>query len=336
MCGENGMKREKKEKISGFEVLIVLYIVILIPLISLPDILGLYNNMIGTEGLRNTVLAVIINYCGGLYIAFPCAVIDICILRGLKKNKDNKLNNPLVFGGVLFLMIVVPIILFLSVIKTRFSEQIYENGDSGPFEDIFLAAACVSDMINDEYDEYTITSAYFNTSRHISSSGRSSRRRSTAYHSEYTLSGRNGDFISQNIFTAQIGRDNYNALKNSLPKGFDIYVTVYKNSRFIRSIEPSVSYTVAESYEHIYGLSVIDGKITYTRNTDSFELDNLTWCGFHEGESGDIHNSLFGIGADKSSEYPYSLDNFDEICLYAICDGGYRRVSNIIYKEELS
>ncbi|MGN1090395.1 MAG: hypothetical protein ACI4Q6_08345 [Huintestinicola sp.] len=316
-------------------MLTVLYIVILIPLVSLPDILGLYDNMIGMDGLRNTVFAIILSYFGGIYIAFPCAVIDICILRNMKNNKDDKRNTPLVFGGVLFLTIAVPVILFLSVVRTRYSEHIFENGDRGPFEDIRLAAACASDMINDEYDEYTITSANFDTSRHISSSGRSSRRRRYTYHTEYTLSGHSGELILQKVFTAQIGKNNYKELKDSLPKGFDIYVTVYKNSRFIRSIEPSVSYSKSESYEHIYELSVINGKITYTKISDSFEMDNLTWCGFHGGESGDIHNSLFGIGADKSSEYPYSTGNFDEICLYAVCDGGYRRVSNIIYKEEL-
>lgn len=329
------MKKTKKEKISGYEVLTVLYIVILLPLLSLPDILGLYDNMIGMDGLKNTVLAILLRNLCGIYAAFPCVFIGVCILKNMKNKKGDVRNSRFVFGGMIFLTIVIPVILFLSVVRTRYSEQIYENGDSGPFEDIRLAAACVSDMISDEYDEYTITSAYFDTSRHVSSTGRRSGLRSSSYHTEYTLSGRSGDFISQKIFTAQIGKNNYNELKDSLPKGFDIYVTVYKNSRFIRSIKPSVGYGKAESYEHIYELSVSDGKITYRKNSDSFEMDNLTWCGFRSGESGDIHNALFGIGADKSSEYPYSTGNFDEICLYAVCDGGYRRVSNIIYKEEL-
>ncbi|MGN0667058.1 MAG: hypothetical protein ACI4KF_11110 [Huintestinicola sp.] len=328
------MKKAGKGKISGFEVLMVLYIVILLPFISLPDILGLYDNMIGMDGLKSTVLAIILRNLCGVYAAFPCAFIGICILKNMKK-KDDVRNSPLVFGGMIFLTIVIPVMLFLSVVRTRYSEQIFENGSRGPFEDIRLATACVSDMIADEYDEYTIASAYFDTSRHVSSTGRRSGRRSSSFHNEYTISGTSGELISQKVFTAQIGKNNYNELKDSLPKGFEIYVTVYKNSRFIRSIEPSVNYSKSESYEHIYELSVINGKITYTKISDSFEMDNLTWCGFHVGESGDIHNSLFGIGADKSSEYPYSMGNFDEICLYAVCDGGYRRVSNIIYKEEL-
>ena len=39
--------------------------------------------------------------------------------------------------------------------------------------------------------------------------------------------------------------------------------------------------------------------------------------------------------AEKSLEYPYSVRG-DEICLYAWVDGGYKRVSNIIYKEDIS
>lgn len=94
-----------------------------------------------------------------------------------------------------------------------------------------------------------------------------------------------------------------------------------------------------ESYEHIYELSVNGDKgdkIVRSEIMAAFDFDikSLTWCEFCKGGSIEISNALCIINAENSLEYPHSLMG-DEICLFAWIDGGYKRVSNIVYKEDI-
>ncbi len=301
---------------------------------ALCDILGLYDHMTGAEGLKNIILAVIIRIFIALIAVWPLFIVAVLSIRGIAQNSRNSKQRLLISVGTVFLTISVPVLLFVSMNRTRFYEQQYITDRIGVFGDLRIMSSCITDLIDDEYIEYTVNELWFDKHKAISSTG----KRGSSYHYEYTVSGRYYDDSSESgeIFKAQIGKEDYRRLKSELPIGFDIKVTVYKNSGFIRSIESSVDFGKEDSYSHLYELTFQDGEIIRSEKLGAIELKNLTWCGFRSGESGNISNSLFGIGADKTMAYPYNLQNFDEICLYAVADGDYRRVSNIIYKEDIN
>lgn len=202
------------------------------------------------------------------------------------------------------------------------------SADGKRHNDIQLLGYCISDFFTDEYDMYIVNAVYSDNGL----PSKSSRR-------EYKLSGyydTPGLTVGNNrIFYSQVGREDYSRLQKSLPIGFDITVTVYKRSRFIRSIEPSVDFGREESIGHFFEISVNGDKIVRSENMSAYEIDNLMWCEFHKGDSTQIKNALCGINADNSFEYSHTLKG-DEICLFAWVDGEYKRVSNIIYKEDIS
>ena len=322
------MKKVRKEKISITEILAVIYVVAVVIIYFLPGVLGLYDVMVGKKGLGNTISAILISSCSALFLSVPVLIIGIGILRGLIKNRKEMKRSFLPIIGITFLTVTIPIVLFCGINRTRYAEQkCFSDNDRG-FGDLLILADCISDYFSDEYDEYIVNDTWLDSRKHISSSGRGG----SSYHKEYILYGcKNGE----KQFSAQIGKEDFNSFRDSLPKGFDITVTVYKKSRFIRSVEPSVDFGREESYEHFFEISADGDKIIRSENLSTYEIDNLTWCEFYNGGSIQIENSLCGINAEKSLEYPYSMMG-DEICLFAWVDGGYKRVSNIIYKEDIS
>ncbi|MGN1106269.1 MAG: hypothetical protein ACI4RH_06425 [Huintestinicola sp.] len=322
------MKKQKKEKISITEILVAIYVVAVVIISFLPGVLGLYDVMVGKRGLGNTISAILIRSGSALSLSVPIFIIGIGNIRGLIKKRKEMKSSLFPIIGITFLTITIPVVLFCSINRTRYAEQQYFSYNDEGFGDLSILADCISDYFSDEYDEFVVNDIWLDNQRHISSSGRGG----SSYHKEYFISGYNN---KEKLFSAQIGNEDYNSFKKSLPKGFDITVTVYKKSRFIRSVEPSVDFGRDKSYEHFFEISVSGDKIVRSENLSAYEIDNLTWCEFYKGGSIQIENALCGINAENSLEYPYSMMG-DEICLYAWVDGGYKRVSNIIYKEDIS
>ncbi len=278
----------------------------------------LYNTMTGAEGLKNIVLATIIKTTAGITCVAPMVIIDINIIRttDFKKSK-------IVFLGIIFWTITIPAIVFLSLTKSRLNEQQYIK-DRLDFTDWNISCQCISDLITDDYETFTVNDCYVDSERLLSSSGRGGSN----YHYEYTATFYNG---KSKITKMQIGSDDTEYLKN-LPYGFDTEITVYKKSGFLRSVRPSVDFGREESYKHFFTISVDGDRIIYEKNTN-INIENLTWSGFRKNQNYDIHNSLFGINADREKNYldvSYMDTLCDEICLYGVTDGKYRRLSNIL------
>lgn len=328
LYGVGNVKKQKKEKISITEILAAIYVVAVVIIYFLPGVLGLYDVMVGKRGLGNTISAILISSGSALFLSVPILIIGIGNLRGLIKNRKELKSSFLPIIGITFLTITIPIILFGVINRTRYAEQQYFSDNDRGFGDFPILADCISDYFSDEYDEFVVNDIWLDSRKHISSSGRGG----SSYHKEYIIYGYNNEV---KLFSAQIGKEDHNSFLKSLPKGFDITVTVYKKSRFIRSVEPSVDFGREKSIEHFFEISISGDKIVRSENMSAYEIDNLTWCEFYKGGSIQIENALCGINAEKSLEYPYSMMG-DEICLFAWVDGGYKRVSNIIYKEDIS
>lgn len=328
LYGVGNVKKQKKEKISITEILAAIYVVAVIIIYFLPGVLCLYDEMVGKRGLGNTISAILISSGSALFLSVPILIIGIGNLREFIKNRKEMKISFLPIIGITFLTITIPVVLFCGINRTRYAEQKYFSDNDRGFGDFLILADCISDYFSDEYDEFVVNDIWLDSRKHISSSGRGG----SSYHKEYIIYGYNNEV---KLFSAQIGKEDYNSFLKSLPKGFDITVTVYKKSRFIRSIEPSVDFDREESNEHFFEISVSGDKIVRSENLSAYEIDNLTWCEFHKGGSFEYKNALCGINAEKSLEYPGFMMG-DEICLYAWVDGGYKRVSNIIYREDIS
>lgn len=323
----------RKNSVSGAEICIAAVVLLPFAVKILCGVLGLYNTMTGKNGLKNIIAAVCLSSFSALFISLSVFIFGVMSIRGIIKHRDEMKNLFLSIFGIGFLTITVPLLLFFGFNRSCYSEQQHITDKSGIFGDIRILSDCISDYFSDEYDEYTVNDLWFDYSSHLSMTGRGG----SSFHNEYVMSGYyDNEFIgSGQLFKAQIGKDDYNFFRESLPKGFDTTVTVYKKSGFIRSVEPSMDFGRKESYFHIYEIFICGDRIFRSEKNSAVEIDNLQWCGFKSGESGDITNALFGINADKGNEYPHDLTGFDEICLYAWADGGYKRVSNIIYKEDI-
>ena len=314
------------------------YIPVILALISvifriIPDWLDLFDVMIGKEGLKNIIASLIFAFLSQMMITVPIIILGAAAAVfsvWFFKNRENGV------GKFAALFIVLAVILIPSGIVGMFNfTDDFDNAklalysaDGKRHNDIRLLGYCIGDFFTDEYDMYIVNAVYSDDGL----PSKSSRR-------EYKLSGyydTPGLTVENNrIFYSQVGREDYSRLQKSLPIGFDITVTVYKRSRFIRSIEPSVDFGRDESIGHFFDISVNGDKIVRSENMSAYEIDNLMWCEFHKGDSTQIKNALCGINADNSLEYPHTLKG-DEICLFAWVDGEYKRVSNIIYKEDIS
>ena len=328
------VKAEKMDKVKKMPY----YIPVILALLSvifriIPDWLDLFDVMIGKEGLKNVIASLIFAFLSQMMITVPIIILGAAaavLSVRFFKNRENGV------GKFAALFIVLAVILIPSGIVGMFNfTDDFDNAklalyyaDGKRHNDIRLLGYCIGDFFTDEYDMYIVNAVYSDDGL----PSKSSRR-------EYKLSGyydTPGLTVGNNrIFYSQVGREDYSRLQKSLPIGFDITVTVYKRSRFIRSIEPSVDFGRDESIGHFFDISVNGDKIVRSENMSAYEIDNLMWCEFHKGDSTEIKNALCGINADNSLEYPHTLKG-DEICLFAWVDGEYKRVSNIIYKEDIS
>lgn len=309
----------KIQKPAKYEVLVVMWIIIPLILILVSNVF-LDNTMTGADGLKNIILSITFKTLGGIILVVPMVISEIRLIKLTDFRK-----SKLVFFGEVFLTIVVPLVVFGMLTSSRLDEHHHIRKQDNIFADYSTLFQSASDLINDDYEEFTINNSYINRHQHHLPSGRGG---GSGYHYEYTVTFYNG---SQKIAESQINADDSDYIKN-LPVGFDTKITLYSKSGFIRSIEPSVDFGKAESYEHYFTLSMDGDNIVYERNVSSdLKIKNLTWSGFKKNQSYDIHNSLFGINAENDN----CLDSgmfvtCKEICLYGITDGQYRRISNII------
>lgn len=327
-------KKQKENTSFNWQTFFILYSIVFLIFFFLRDMPAIYDTMIGYEALKRIILSIVIINTSALMISIPIFTLGAIIIRNYVRGRQKNKRIP-VFIGLCFLTVSVSVLIFLGLSRTRYSEQQYISDKSDLLGDEHIMLCCISDMIYDEYYEYTVNQLWFDKSRHISSTGRGG----SSYHWEYTVSGHYsvGHTGRGQLFEAQIGKADYNRLRTEMPIGYDIKVTVYKNSGFIRSVESTVDFGKSESYSRLYELSVCSGDILRTEKTGEIEIKNLQWCGFEIGQSSDISNSLFGINAENSNIFPYSAAlEYDEICLFAVADGKYRRVSNIIYKEDIN
>ncbi|MDE6781033.1 MAG: hypothetical protein K2J40_06200, partial [Ruminococcus sp.] len=304
-----------------YEVIIVIWIIIPIILFFVSDIFS-HNTMTGADGLKNIILSITVRTLVGIIIAVPIAIIGTPLIKLTDFRK-----SKLFFFGTVFMTVVVPLIVFGNLTRSRLNEHHHIRNQYNIFADYSTLFQCVSDLANDNYEEFTINNSYINRHQHRSSSGRGGSSYRSSYHYEYTVTFYNG---SQKIAESQISADDIDYISN-LPVGFDTKITIYSKSGFIRSIEPSVDFGKEESYEHYFTLSIDGDNIVYERNVNSdVEIKNLTWSGFKKNRSYDIHNSLFGINAENDNSFDRGFVTCNEICLYGVVDGQYRRISNII------
>lgn len=308
----------KIHKPAKFEIILVLWIIAPIILIFVSSIF-FNNTMTGADGLKNIILSIIFRTVAGLMLTVPMIIIDINIIRTISF-KESKF----IFFGTIFLTVVVSLIFFGTFTRSHFDEHHHIRKQYNIFADCSTLFQCVSDLANDDYKTFTINNIYINKHKHLSASGRGG----SSYHYEYTAT----FYDDKNkISEMQISSDDIEDLKN-LPYGFDTEITVYKKSGFLRSVKPSVDFGKNESYEHFFTISIDNDQIVYEKNID-VKIDNLQWSGFRKGQNFDIHNSLFGINAENSNSLDTGYMNCDEICLYGIADGQYRRLSNILSGE---
>ncbi|MDE6591469.1 MAG: hypothetical protein K2K57_00195, partial [Oscillospiraceae bacterium] len=138
---------------------------------------------------------------------------------------------------------------------------------------------------------------------------------------------------SPEMFTAQIGRSDRGQIKSNLPGNVNAAVEVYERSGFIKSIVCERDISGFAGYTYLYSIYIEDDMIVYSFEGSGTEPENLSWCGFKSGESGDIHNSLFMFGTSgERAALDLELAGVlcREVCLYAWIDGGYMPVSNTI------
>ncbi len=314
---KNKIKNNKNNKLSKTEIVVALWVIVFTALFFISGIF--YDKMTGAEGLKNIIIATVLK----TILAIIC-IVPIMIY-GIKIIKITKTETSIVFVGNIFLTVIIQIIVFLLITQSFTNEQ-QRIKDRQAFTDWNISCQCISDLISDDYETFTandISIDKYNRNLRVHGSSR--------HNYEYTATFYNG---KTKVAEMQIGSDDEEYLKN-LPYCFDTEITVYKKSGFLRSVKPSVDFGRNESYEHFFTISMNDNRITYEKNID-VNIENLTWSGFHENQNYDIHNSLFGINAEGEENYldVSYMDNLcDEICLYGIIDGKYRRLSNIIVKK---
>lgn len=311
----------KIHKPAKSDIITVILIMLPIILFFVSDIF-LCETMTGAEGLKNIILSIILKTVTGIIFAVPMIIIDISIFRITRLS-----HSKFASFGTLFLTVIVTIMLFVRITDSHLDEHHSIRKQYNIFADYSTLFQCVFDLSDDDYEEFTVNNSYINSHKHLSSSGRGG----SSYHYEYTVTFYNNN---QKITESQISADDADYIR-SLPIGFDTKVKVYRKSGFIRSIEPSVNFNSSESYEHYFTLSMDGDNIVYERNvSQNIKIKNLTWSGFRKNQSYDIHNSVFGINAEKDNIFDKGFVTCNEICLYGVVDGQYRRISNIISDNE--
>lgn len=319
------MKLEKTKK--SYALIGIVFIIPIICLILssyLPAKLHLYDTMTGADGLKNVIVAIILKYALGFIFSIPIFILGIVFLVGIFRKRKN-INHPIfLFSGVLLLTVSFPLFFYFAQNRTRFRIQQSNKDISGFFAEAKFCISCYSDILTDDYDEFTVNKCDVYYRKYLTSP----IRRGT-YHNEYEVRFYYNETL---VVQMQTGKNEFGYLVDLIPAEFDTKITVYKKSGFLRSVEPSVEFDRSESYEHFFNISYSGDWIIYEKNIEA-DLEELQWSGFRKNESNDIHNGLFGIGVSEERPYldaDYARLRCDEVCLYAIVDGQYRRVSNIL------
>ena len=313
-------KPDKSEVITA--VFLILYVATGMVTSAVSD--SLLDTMTGADGLKNINISIILKLITGIILALPFFAGGIYSFIKYHNSVSRFANI-----GIMFIVIVLSAMFFLFGVDSRLDEQHYIRKETGNLTDFSILYDNISDLKNDDYETYTVNDCYVSSHQHSTSGG----RKVYHYHN-YTATFYDG---KKQIVKAQIGRDDYDYLKN-LPYGFDTEITVYKKSGFLRSVKPSVDFDRPTSYEHFFTISISSDQIVYEKNVD-MEFKNIQWCGFKKNMNYDVKNSLFGIGI--SEERP-SLDAdcigllCEEVCIYGTVDGQYRRLSNILDENDLN
>ena len=310
--------KSKKQKPDKLKFIINLFLIFAIILLTITCILqnSILNTMIGAEALKNINIVIILKFITGIIFAIPVFLNGIYFL--IICNDAMRLFARI---GIVFCTIAVTVMFFLLGARSYFDEQHYIRNEYGNNTDLSILLNNISDLKNDNYKTYTINNCYVDFTKY-------------SYHYNYTVTFYNG---KNKVAEAQIGNDDYNYLKN-LPYGFDTEITVYNKSGFLRSIKPSVDFNRNTAYEHFFTISISGDKIVYEKNVD-MKFNNIQWSGFKKDMHNKIENSLFGIAI--SEERPTLDADYigllcEEVCIYGTMDGKYRRLSNILDKNDLN
>ncbi|MDE6426609.1 MAG: hypothetical protein K2K89_10830 [Ruminococcus sp.] len=318
--------KSKKQKPSKYEVITAVFLILYVTAGMVTSAVSdsMLDTMTGADGLRNINISIILKLINGIILALPLFAGGIYSFIKYHNSVSRFANI-----GIMFIVVVVSAMFFLTGIDSRLNEQHYIRKESGNLTDFSILSDNIYDLKNDDYETYTVNDCYVSSHQYSTSGGRK------VYHYyNYTATFYDG---KKQIVKAQIGEDDYDYLKN-LPYGFDTEITVYKKSGFIRSVKPSVDFDKTTSYEHFLTISISGDQIVYEKNVD-MKFNNIQWCGFKKNMHNDVKNSLFGIGI--SEERPTLDTDFigllcEEVCIYGTVDGKYRRLSNILNENDLN
>lgn len=319
---EKNFEKAKSKKPSKQEIIISVLVIAFVISFIVSGVVSrsLMNTMIGTEGLKNINISIIIKFISGIILAVPVFLNGIYFF--IVYRDAMRLFARI---GIIICSFLVSVMFFFMGTESCLDEQHYIRKDYGN-TDFNILFDNISDLKNDDYETYTINNCYVDWQKY--SSGQH------AYYYNYTANFYNGN---KQIVKAQIGKDDYDYLKD-LPYGFDTEITVYKKSGFLRSVKPSVDLDKATSYENFFTISISGDQIVYEKNVD-MKFKNIGWYGFKKNMNNDVKNALFGIGI--SEESPTLDADFigllcDEVCIYGTMDGKYRRLSNILDENDLN
>ena len=313
------------------------YFIIMLICWDTPCFMGWYDTLLGEQGLKNVIAIVRMSIVTGCLMTVPLMIMVFC--GSMATFFERKIIGVLMFiiGTALSAALSVSV----SSSFCHFNIQCREIGIYSSMQNFKLMNACIKDLKNDEYEGYTInyTSTYHQ---------KDSFRSSTGFY-EYGVHLMYG---TESLVRLQIGDSEYDRFNEKPLSGFDGAVTVYKNSGFLRSYEPSVDYTEEEAREHIFTVYVNEGKIYCKQNA---ELRNpggcYLWTGYRKGEITDYYNYILDEDIRDTDPYfdPdwvsyyfnkengsfYTSDDLDQIC---IClrkgDFSCERVSNIISLDD--
>ena len=318
--------KSKKYKPSKQEIIISVFMILFVIVVIVAGVVSnsLLHTMIGADGLKNINISIILKLIIGIILAVPVFLSGIYC--SIKIHSSISLFARI---GIIFITIVVSAMFFLVEVDSHLDEQHYIRNEYGK-TDFNILFDNISDLKNDDYETYIINNCYVDWHKYSAEGGRSGR----SYYYNYTANFYNGN---KQIVKAQIGRDDYEYLKN-LPYGFDTEITVYKKSGFLRSVRPSVDFDKTTSYEHFFNISISDDQIVYEKNVD-MKFKNIQWCGFKKNMHNDVKNALFGIGI--SEERPTLAADYigllcEEVCIYGTVDGKFRRLSNLLNENDLN
>lgn len=311
---------KKFEKPSKSEVITAIFLILFVTVGMVTSVVSdsMLDTMTGADGLKNINISIILKLINGIILALP--LLSGGIYSFIKyRNSVSRFANI----GIMFIVVTVSAMFFLMGVDSRLDEQHSIRKETGNLTDFSILYDNISDLKNDDYETYTVNNCYVSSHEHSTSVGRS-----RSHYHNYTATFYDG---KKQIVKAQIGREDYDYLKN-LPYGFDTEITVYKKSGFLRSVKPSVDFDRTTSYEHFITISISGDQIVYEKNVD-MEFKNIQWSGFKKNKHYDVKNSLFGIGI--SEERPTLDADYigllcEEVCIYGIVDGKYRRLSNIL------